>query len=235
MATFHDPAIAKGMILEHGFTKLVAFDLSGTEPIYRVQDKTPDAICSALDELLDAQEEGFRVEVGKAGDASEKGARATVWRKAMAWRFRAQRKEAAAVATPAPIHVHAPQPERIPTGYVSLQEHELSMKIAAMELQLKQATTCPHGMSQHERCEVCDGRDEDEEEEEKEGLATIVQLLERFMAVPKPTAPKAVPITGAAGNEDDAQVWAAICRMREEYPDQFATYKEELLKRYPKA
>lgn len=228
MATFHDPVLAKSMIMEHGYTKLVAFDLTGNEPIYRVQDKTPEAICDALDALLASQDEGFRVEVGKAGDASEKGARPTPWRKPMAWRFRAEAKP-----SPAPNVVHQPAATAIPAGYVHKTEHEMLLRLSKLEAELvvaKNSHRCVHGFLPTEPCEVCDAEEDDEEEENTDQwITTVERLLDKY-AKPTTVPKKELPITGVGG--EDAEIWSAICQMRKDYPKEFDEYKEKLLSQY---
>lgn len=216
------------MIREQGYTRLVAYDINGTEPIFRCDDREPDDVCTELERLLGWIQDGVRVECGKRGDNVDKGGKpgAGSQRRPMVWRFRPRSEPE---REPVAVERVGSAP---PSGWISPDVHELKLKVERLQLELD--------ASRPALDESDDNVESDDEPDALDRAKVVVDIVRGIReSVPelfglfRSTGDR--PITGAAASGEiaqDAELMAALDRLRHSDPSQFAQYRDLLLNHY---
>lgn len=229
MAMWHEPAMAFQMIRDLELTRLVAYDINGSEPIFRCDNRKPDEICTELERLLGWVQDGVRVECGKVGDYVDKGGKPGVGsiRKPMVWRFRPAAEERA------PIVQHAAPmatPTAPPSGWVSPEVQALTLEVQRLTLELDARRPADP-----------DDDDDIDEPEPLDRAAAVVDVVKGIrQAMPELFTffgGKQTPITGTippGGIGDDAELMAALSALKGSEPETFANYRGLLLQQYGK-
>ena len=221
MATWHEPAMAMQMIRDQAFTRLVAFDINGTEPIFRCEDREPEDVCSELQRLLDYSMDAVRVECGKRGDYTDKGGKPGVGsiRKPMVWRFRPSGATKADPDPVRPVVVNGAPPE----GWMSAEAHKMAIEVERLRFELSSLK----------------GRQDDQDDQDdQDQVGKLVDLIKAVKeAVPELFGPKlstgvAINGTAPASVLDDTELLDAIAKLKTTSPAEFEQYRGIILQQY---
>lgn len=232
---FYSVEIVQQTIIAQSLTRMTIFDGNSSDKVFALEGK-PEQLAAELARFVNLSTNMVRVECGTEDDKVARGGRsgALAKRDPFVWRVEGgASNRSTPIATAAPVTI-----EKVPAGFISEREHQAALENQRLTSELQLLTHCEHGVHWSKTCDTCDAESTpDEASNEVPKAAELREYVTLFREVI--TGMKGKPaqsITGrttdpdpSAMTDEDKETWAAIVRMRDSDPEQFAGYRQSLL------